>query len=1097
MQRSWHLRRGSGIKSTRRSRRGLRSVEWLEPRMLLAVPELAPISDVTVLAGAPTYVVLDGFDADGHPLAFAATVSNAQLSNPANPSVNLNAIVSANNRSLKLSVDGFGDMVFELFENWAPQTTARIIELANAGFYDGLTFHRVIENFVIQGGDPLGNGSGGSGRSFDDEYHPFLQHTSAGVLSMAKSYDDTNDSQFFITAQATRALDFNHSVFGFLTQGEAVRQAIAAVETGANDRPVNPVVISSADVFVDTENGVLVLYVPDGTTGQADVTITATDVDGNTAQRTFHVTVQPDPIDNNAYLLPIAPVRTAADNPVSFVIPAVSIEDDPVEYFAQKISPTEDLTVSVNQLTGAVTVIPKNGIAGVFQIQVAVRDPNAFTVDAWDSQLVPVYVEPPPPEGVELLAASDSGVSQSDRLTNRNNTAGNTLTFRVSGVMAGAEVWLLIDGVDLGHVVAAGNSVAIETTAGFPLSDGVHSVVAVQVLRNQQVVVGNLRDTVDLFSADSTPLLISVDTQPPVFTSAPVVEGAVGRLYQYDADVADEAIDQVVYELSQAPAGMSLVDPLAGKIAWLPGHDQSGLHPVVLRVMDAAGNDATQQFQIAVANAPDLDPIGPKQVVEGETLRFTVTAQGDHQPFQFELGPGAPAGAVIDPQSGQFTWTPTEAQGPGEYTITVRVSNTRGAMASQTVPVSVAEHNQPPELAAVDDVLVNEGELVQRVLQAQDGDLPAQELVFELVGQVPGGMSLDRQTGLLQWRPSEAQGPGDYAITVRVTDSYGASDQKSFVIHVTEVDEAPEIGALPDQVLLPGARLELAVLASDPDVPTKAIRYSLDSSPPGMTIHPDSGLLTWDVPADVVGPAAFRREVSAVIRATEIAADGSPGRSATVDLRIEVVEVRALAAAALVQQGSNIDTRSAPTRTATQEPGEADQLLTLPASSGQALRSGTSGMVVGSAFGISDVRQSFPGTIQLDRFGLAIRPTAGITGERWQLLLPIEPASTPQDSGSRAGRQSPMDDGGDSDQRRSAVHESSRSDTQGSHESVEPIAGQQPLPLPPEAADAAIAWLAQLPADGPDLPYVARQSDPPDQAEHQQADWQSAAPESH
>ncbi|MBN1909750.1 MAG: peptidylprolyl isomerase, partial [Pirellulales bacterium] len=94
-------------------------------------------------------------------------------------------MVPQGNRSMRISVDGFGDMIFELFEQRVPETTARIIELANSGFYDDLTFHRIIESFMIQGGDPLGTGSGGSGVDFDDEFHPELRHSGAGVLSMA------------------------------------------------------------------------------------------------------------------------------------------------------------------------------------------------------------------------------------------------------------------------------------------------------------------------------------------------------------------------------------------------------------------------------------------------------------------------------------------------------------------------------------------------------------------------------------------------------------------------------------------------------------------------------------------------------------------------------------------------------------------------------------------------------------------------------------------------------------------------------------------------------------------------------------------------
>ena len=158
-------------------------------------------------------------------------------------------------------------MTFELFEDRAPLTTARIIQLAQSGFYDGIIFHRVINNFMIQGGDPTGTGTSGSGTEFDDEFTPLLQHTSPGILSMAKSGDDTNDSQFFVTEVATRHLDFNHSVFGRLTTGEALREAISNVPKGGNDKPTAAVTITSATVFLDTQNRVLSLSAPIGTTG--------------------------------------------------------------------------------------------------------------------------------------------------------------------------------------------------------------------------------------------------------------------------------------------------------------------------------------------------------------------------------------------------------------------------------------------------------------------------------------------------------------------------------------------------------------------------------------------------------------------------------------------------------------------------------------------------------------------------------------------------------------------------------------------------------------------------------------------------------------
>jgi peptidyl-prolyl cis-trans isomerase B (cyclophilin B) len=115
-----------------------------------------------------------------------------------------------------------GEIVLELFEDKVPKTVANFEKLAKKGFYDGLKFHRVIDDFMIQGGCPKGTGTGGPGYQFADEFHPELKHDGPGVLSMANSGPNTNGSQFFITHVATPWLDGKHSVFGRVTEGQEV-----------------------------------------------------------------------------------------------------------------------------------------------------------------------------------------------------------------------------------------------------------------------------------------------------------------------------------------------------------------------------------------------------------------------------------------------------------------------------------------------------------------------------------------------------------------------------------------------------------------------------------------------------------------------------------------------------------------------------------------------------------------------------------------------------------------------------------------------------------------------------------------------------------
>ena len=119
-----------------------------------------------------------------------------------------------------------GDFVVELYADRAPRTVENFVNLARAGFYDGTTFHRVINGFMAQGGDPTGTGTGGPGYQFGDEFHPSLRHDGAGVLSMANAGPGTNGSQFFITYGPTPHLDDRHSVFGKVTSGMDVVQSL-------------------------------------------------------------------------------------------------------------------------------------------------------------------------------------------------------------------------------------------------------------------------------------------------------------------------------------------------------------------------------------------------------------------------------------------------------------------------------------------------------------------------------------------------------------------------------------------------------------------------------------------------------------------------------------------------------------------------------------------------------------------------------------------------------------------------------------------------------------------------------------------------------
>ena len=141
-----------------------------------------------------------------------------------------------------------GNFTIELFEQHAPKTVENFVKLAEKKFYDGVIFHRVIDGFMIQGGDPTGTGRGGPGYQFADEFHPQLKHTSEGILSMANAGPNTNGSQFFITLTATPHLDGKHAVFGKVVEGMDVVKKIGKTPTKAGDRPVTDVVMKAVRI---------------------------------------------------------------------------------------------------------------------------------------------------------------------------------------------------------------------------------------------------------------------------------------------------------------------------------------------------------------------------------------------------------------------------------------------------------------------------------------------------------------------------------------------------------------------------------------------------------------------------------------------------------------------------------------------------------------------------------------------------------------------------------------------------------------------------------------------------------------------------------
>jgi cyclophilin family peptidyl-prolyl cis-trans isomerase len=358
--------------------------EALEDRRLLTGPVIDPISPVTVPAGKSLILPVTATDTDGNPLTYTVASNNPKVT----------ATVHTGNPFLKLSVAGFGDMTFELLRDVAPHTVDTIAALVNRGFYNGLTFHRVVPNFVIQGGDPLGNGMGGPGFQFDDEFNAQAIFSGDGQLAMANSGADTNGSQFFVTLGAHRVLDFRYDLFGQLVRGFDVLRAIDAVPNSGppDNRPNTPVVITSATIVPDTTDAVVTLTAAPGA-GPATINVTADDGHGGQDSKPMPVQVVADTMNDPPFLGPVSDQTTATGTPVTFNLTSVDLENDPPDYAAIVLDSPAHATVAVNG--NAVTVTPDPGFTGVVHLGVGVREtgpsgPGSFT--SFDTQRLTLTV---------------------------------------------------------------------------------------------------------------------------------------------------------------------------------------------------------------------------------------------------------------------------------------------------------------------------------------------------------------------------------------------------------------------------------------------------------------------------------------------------------------------------------------------------------------------------------------------------------------------------------------------------------------------------------------------------------------------------------
>lgn len=505
-------------------------VETLESRLHLTAA-LNAIANQQTPGGKAILVPLIA-SSNTSPVTFSTTSTNAQVT--ATPLQNLSFV------DMDITIDGVnkGTMRFALFGSIAPKTVARITQLVNSGFYDHLSFHRVIQDFMAQGGDPSGNGTGGSGTTFDDEFNANAIFSTTNLLAMANSGKDTNDSQFFVTqsSQATlpRHLDFQHTIFGILLRGHATLDAVMSAgitSAEANSRQqwnathpgdIRPMVdhdirISDARMVTDTTDGVLLVK---GHAGSSTV-VTVKATDSNSAPtRTFGFSEVTDSTNDVPFLNPVSSQQTPAGTPLNFNVSATDIDGGTITLDGYSYDETK-LTLTKNG--GIFTVTPAAGFVGTAQIMVGVYQyTNSQNQGVWDTQKLNVTVFQPFAQynaatrallltgtsGNDNLQVSVSGIVLSATLN------GNTQTFDLSTIG--------LISADLG----AGNDIF---TAGV----GVPAVSVNGGTGNDYILGGDGKDT--LIGADGNDTLIGAK-------GGDRIQGGIGQ----DSILAGKGLDYVL-----------------------------------------------------------------------------------------------------------------------------------------------------------------------------------------------------------------------------------------------------------------------------------------------------------------------------------------------------------------------------------------------------------------------------------------------------------------------------------------------------------------------------------------------------------------------
>lgn len=666
------------MRLSRRARILSFSVNELEKRLVMAAPVLGTIANVQVPAGKTLMIPVTATDADGDPLSYTVTGDNGQIL----------ANVRAGHPFLKMSVQGYGDMVFQLFDDIAPNTVQTISSLVNQGFYDGLTIHRIVQNFVIQGGDPNGNGSGGPGFKFDDEFSPEAIFSGNGQLAMANSGKDTNGSQFFVTVGPQRFLDFNHAIYGQLVRGFDVLSSLNNATAPPN------IVINSMSFVTDTTDTVLQLVAP--STGTTQFTVTVTDPNGNTDTKTFSANTVTDTTNDPPILGPVSNVKSYTNKQIIIPLTSFDYENDAVVYQAAFGTTPNPGTFVVNGSN--IVLTPNPGYKGTFTFRVGVRQANAVsrgsTQDPFDIQDIQIQIADPFTTTSKTVTVNESA----------------SLADSVIGTFVPAYPKALTDyeaTIDWGNGNTSSGQLTLLGNGTFEVR-GTHYFFS--RFGNYPVTI-TVRDKVDDVSAQILSTVVINDAPISASFVAPTRDSGSGLINNaIVAQITDSNINGLIGDLT-ATINWGNGSTTSGVISTGDGvylvkgsntYATFGNFTVTVNVTSLGGKTAQASGSVLVANAaPVITTIADQSTPFGTAFSIPVTATDSDswQTLQYAFGSTPPSGVTINPQTGLIGVSADVAA--GNYQIQVAVTDNGVPSRTSTKSFNLLVEslvNEPPVL---------------------------------------------------------------------------------------------------------------------------------------------------------------------------------------------------------------------------------------------------------------------------------------------------------------------------------------------------------------------------------------------------------------